>query len=86
MDVLYCDRKHYRFSAPTVKIDSTHGTGCTLSAAIAANIGRGLPVVDAVQTSKDWVHSAISESFDFQSPGGGQVQALNQLRPGALKL
>ncbi|WP_033367622.1 bifunctional hydroxymethylpyrimidine kinase/phosphomethylpyrimidine kinase [Rubritalea marina] len=85
VDVLYTDRKHHRFSAPTIDIDSTHGTGCTLSAAITANIGRGLSMVDAVKTSKDWVHSAITESFDFQSPSGGQVQALNQLRPGALK-
>lgn len=86
VDVLYSDRKLHRFSAPTVDIDSTHGTGCTLSAAITANIGRGMNTVDAVKTAKDWVHSAISESFDFQSPGGGQVQALNQLRPGSLKL
>ena len=86
IDVLYHDGEIYHYSAPTVDIDSTHGTGCTLSAAITANIGRGLTIPEAVKTAKDWVHSAISESFDFNSPDGEKVQALNQLRPGALKL
>ncbi|MFC4993754.1 bifunctional hydroxymethylpyrimidine kinase/phosphomethylpyrimidine kinase [Rubritalea tangerina] len=86
IDTLWHDGKIYNFSAPTVEIDSTHGTGCTLSAAITANIARGLDIPDAIKTAKDWVHSAISESFDFQSPSGHSVQALNQLRPGALQL
>lgn len=86
IDVLWSDSKAHHFSAPTIPVDSTHGTGCTLSAAIAANIARGFSVEDAVQLSKDWVHSAISTSFDFPSPDGTSVQALNQLRPGSLNL
>jgi len=86
VDVLWHEGKAYRYSAPTVDIESTHGTGCTLSAAITANIARGLSIPDAVQTAKDWVHSAISESFSFKSNDGQSVQALNQLRPEALKL
>ena len=86
VDVLWHKNKAYHYSAPTVEIDSTHGTGCTLSSAITANIARGLSIPEAVQVSKDWVHSAISESFSFSSADGEEVQALNQLRPGALKL
>jgi hydroxymethylpyrimidine/phosphomethylpyrimidine kinase len=86
VDVLWHEGKLYHYSAPTVDIDSTHGTGCTLSAAITANMGRGLAIPEAIQTAKDWVHSAISQSFDFSSPDGEKVQALNQLRPGALNL
>lgn len=86
IDVLWCDGKSYHFSAPTVNVESTHGTGCTLSAAITANIARGHSIPEAVQIAKDWVHSAISSSFDFTSHSGNAVQALNQLRPGALQL
>jgi len=86
VDVLCHEGKAYHYSAPTIGIESSHGTGCTLSAAITANIARGLSIPHAVQVAKDWVHSAISESFSFKSAGGEPVQALNQLRPGALKL
>lgn len=86
MDVLWHAGKCHHYSAPTIDIDSTHGTGCTLSAAITANMARGLSIPEAVQTAKHWVHSAISESFKFNSPDGEQVNALNQLRPGALEL
>ncbi len=86
VDVLWHEGKSYRYSAPTVDIESIHGTGCILSAAITANIALGLSIPDAVQTAKDWVHSAISESFSFKSPDGNKVQALNQLRSGALQL
>jgi len=43
------------------RIDSrhTHGTGCTLSAAIAAHLALGLPLERAVETSLDYVHRAI---------------------------
>lgn len=86
VDVLWHQGQAYHYSASTVDVDSTHGTGCTLSAAITANIGRGHSLPDAVQLAKDWVHSAISESFDFTSPSGNAVHALNQLRPGSLNL
>jgi len=44
------------------RIDSrhTHGTGCTLSAAIAAHLALGLPLERAVETSLDYVHRAIA--------------------------
>ena len=44
------------------RIDSrhTHGTGCTLSAAIAAHLALGLPLERAVETSLDFVHRAIA--------------------------
>ncbi|MEO1857180.1 MAG: bifunctional hydroxymethylpyrimidine kinase/phosphomethylpyrimidine kinase [Rubritalea sp.] len=84
VDVLWHEGKPYLYSAPTVEIESTHGTGCALSAAITANIAKGLAIPDAVQSAKDWVHSAISESFFFKSSEGDTVQALNQLSPGAL--
>lgn len=42
---------------------STHGTGCSLSAAIAAELALGHCLADAVRGAKDYVHSAIADSF-----------------------
>jgi hydroxymethylpyrimidine/phosphomethylpyrimidine kinase len=45
--------------APRVATANTHGTGCTLSAAIAALLGRGLPLRDAVRDAKAYLTAAI---------------------------
>jgi hydroxymethylpyrimidine kinase/phosphomethylpyrimidine kinase len=47
------------FRAPRVETTSTHGTGCTLAAAIAACLARGLSLEDAVATAKRFVTAAI---------------------------
>jgi hydroxymethylpyrimidine/phosphomethylpyrimidine kinase len=51
-----------RFSAPRIETQSTHGTGCTLSSAIAAGIAKGLTLRDAVQAAKSYITSAIAAS------------------------
>ncbi len=47
------------FSAPTIATRNIHGTGCTLSSAIAAYVARGLKLEDAVREAKDYVYEAI---------------------------
>jgi len=49
-------------TAPFVGGVSTHGTGCTYSAAIAAHCARGLALADAVQAAKAFITRAIAES------------------------
>ncbi|MFC3073725.1 bifunctional hydroxymethylpyrimidine kinase/phosphomethylpyrimidine kinase [Shinella pollutisoli] len=49
-----------RFSAPRIATPNTHGTGCTLSAAIAAGLARGLPLAEAVGEAKDFLHGALA--------------------------
>ncbi len=46
--------------APFIPVSSTHGTGCTLSSAIAANLALGYPLAEAVRRAKDYVHAAIA--------------------------
>jgi hydroxymethylpyrimidine/phosphomethylpyrimidine kinase len=46
--------------SPRLQTRHTHGTGCTLSAAIAARLGRGDALVDAVQGAVAWVHAGIA--------------------------
>ncbi|MCH7555500.1 MAG: bifunctional hydroxymethylpyrimidine kinase/phosphomethylpyrimidine kinase [Proteobacteria bacterium] len=48
-----------RFAAPRVATRNTHGTGCTLSSAIAAGLAQGLDVVEAVARAKDYVTAAL---------------------------
>jgi len=48
------------FSAPRIATENTHGTGCSLSSAIAANLARGLPIAEAVGCAKTWLTAAIA--------------------------
>ena len=50
------------FRAPRIQTDATHGTGCTLAAAIAACLARGMSLPDAVGAAKRFVTEAIRRS------------------------
>jgi hydroxymethylpyrimidine/phosphomethylpyrimidine kinase len=62
-DLLYDGHRFTRFPAPRLESSNTHGTGCTLSAAIAASLARGAPLVAAVSEAKAYVTAAIREGF-----------------------
>lgn len=53
---------------PRVDTDNTHGTGCTLSAAIATGLGRGLPLQVAVSNAQQFLNLALRKSYN---PGKG---------------
>lgn len=65
------------FTAPRVAGVSTHGTGCTLSAAITAGLARGLPLREAVACAKRYVHEAIAGHFRWSNASGANTDALN---------
>ena len=60
-----------RFAARRIATKNTHGTGCTLSSAIAAGLAKGLPLADAVRAGKDYVTAAIAAA-DRLSIGSGR--------------
>ena len=62
-DLLYDGHAFTRFPAPRLDSANTHGTGCTLSAAIAAALAHGTPLVAAVGEAKAYVTAAIREGF-----------------------
>jgi hydroxymethylpyrimidine/phosphomethylpyrimidine kinase len=62
-DLLWDGRTLTRFPASRIESASTHGTGCTLSAAIAAGLARGRALTDAVREAKAYVTAAIREGF-----------------------
>ncbi len=67
-DILWNGREFTRFTAARLPSTSTHGTGCTLSAAIAAGLARRQPLGDAIREAKAYVTAAIREGF---RPGRG---------------
>jgi hydroxymethylpyrimidine/phosphomethylpyrimidine kinase len=61
---LFYDGKDFHFlTVKRIGVGSVHGTGCTLSAAIAAYLARGYSVLEAVQAGKKYVTGAIETSF-----------------------
>lgn len=63
VDVLFDGTCFRHFSSPRIYSTNTHGTGCTLSAAIAANLANGVPIKEAVQNAKQYITTAIQHSF-----------------------
>ncbi len=66
-----------KFEHPRLHSQHTHGTGCTLSAAIAAGLGQGLDMEAAVERAIDYLHAAIR----FAYPMGHGVGPVNHLHP-----
>ncbi len=64
VDVLFTGTDFAEFSLPWIPHPvSTHGTGCSLAAALAAELARGSDVTAAVRGAKDYVHKAIAGSY-----------------------
>jgi hydroxymethylpyrimidine/phosphomethylpyrimidine kinase len=66
-DILFDGKNFETFNAPRIDTKHTHGTGCTLSAAIAALLAKGQPVPLAVENAKQYITAAIA-----QAPGLGK--------------
>jgi hydroxymethylpyrimidine/phosphomethylpyrimidine kinase len=70
VDILIDSGGLHEFSEPYRSGISTHGTGCTYSAAIAANLALGQPLLEAVRVSKRYVTRAITDSFYWRTKTG----------------
>ncbi len=62
VDVLFDGREHRAWTAPRIETPHTHGTGCTLSAAICAGLARGRHVLAAVEAARAYTRRAIQEA------------------------
>ena len=65
IDVLFDGDAFFPLTAPRIDTKNTHGTGCTLSAAILANLIKGKSLGEAVRISKAYVTEAIRKSFSL---------------------
>ena len=70
VDVLTGAAGERRYSAPRIVTKNTHGTGCTLSSAIAAEIAKGHPLPEAVQIAKEYITRAIKHSLEIGTGHG----------------
>lgn len=69
-DDLYVDgSREIWLRAEHIDTDHTHGTGCSLSAAIAAGLARGLPLIDAIERAKGFVNAGLRAGYVV---GGGR--------------
>jgi hydroxymethylpyrimidine/phosphomethylpyrimidine kinase len=78
IDVFYDGQNELLLSAPFVNSVSTHGTGCTYSAAICAALALGHSLPHAVEIGKNFITDAISDSYRI-----GKFFALGQLKNSA---
>jgi hydroxymethylpyrimidine/phosphomethylpyrimidine kinase len=62
VDIFFDGHEELLLSAPFVRGVSTHGTGCTYSAAVAAGLAHGLPLPQAVAQAKQFISQAIAAS------------------------
>lgn len=65
IDYLVSDEGVIALSAPRVATKNTHGTGCSLSSAVAAGLAKGEGLEQAVRNAKSWVSAAIAQADRF---------------------
>ncbi len=70
VDLLVCSSSTKRFSAPRFDTHNDHGTGCTLSSAIASGLAKGLSLEKAVEMAKIYITEAIKASIELHVGGG----------------
>jgi len=69
-DLLYAEREYYWFEGKRIDNPNTHGTGCTLSSAIASNLAKGFALAESVQRAKEYISSALSAQLDLGQGSG----------------
>lgn len=69
-DLLYDGREATWFTGERINTKNTHGTGCTLSSALAANLALGLSLPEAVRKSKEYITIAINNALNIGSGCG----------------
>ena len=69
-DLLYRDGDYRWFNGKRIDNPNTHGTGCTLSSAIASNLARGFSLEDSVRRSKQYLTDALKTQLDLGHGSG----------------
>jgi hydroxymethylpyrimidine/phosphomethylpyrimidine kinase len=83
VDVLWDGASIHRFAARRIGGVDTHGTGCTLSAAIAAQLARGRPLVEAIDGAKRYITAAITQALVWSREGKADgIRVLNHFPVG----
>ena len=78
-DLLYRDDGYRWFNGRRIATPNTHGTGCTLSSAIASNLAKGYPLDAAVERAKAYISGCLSAMLDL-GKGSGPMDHMFALR------
>lgn len=76
-DLLYARSTCRWFEGKRIDNPNTHGTGCTLSSAIAANLAKGFALEQAVKRAKDYISGALAAMLDLGAGSGPMNHAFN---------
>ena len=76
-DLLYHDGTYKWFYGKRIHNPNTHGTGCTLSSAIASNLAKGYSLEDAVKKAKAYISGALSAMLDLGAGSGPMDHAFD---------
>lgn len=69
-DLLYSSEGSKWFHGERIENPNTHGTGCTLSSAIASNLAKGLNLEEAVNEAKKYISGALKDGLDLGKGSG----------------
>ncbi|MEA5082542.1 MAG: bifunctional hydroxymethylpyrimidine kinase/phosphomethylpyrimidine kinase [Lachnospiraceae bacterium] len=64
-DILFDGKEMIIINGKRFNTKNTHGTGCTISSAIASNLANGLSVEDSIKNAKEYISTAIEHSFSI---------------------
>ena len=70
VDLLYSDGILHWFTGKRIENPNTHGTGCTLSSAIASNLAKGLSLDESIFNAKTYISQALSSMLDLGNGSG----------------
>ena len=76
-DLLYANGEFVWFEGKRIDNPNTHGTGCTLSSAIAANLAKGFSLTESVQRAKDYLSGALAAMLDLGKGSGPMDHAFD---------
>ena len=75
--MLYDRGKEKWFEGKRINNPNTHGTGCTLSSAIASNLAKGFSLEDSVARAKEYISGALSAMLDLGKGSGPMNHAFD---------
>ncbi len=76
-DLLYANGGLRWFEGKRIDNPNTHGTGCTLSSAIAANLAKGFSLTESVKRAKAYISGALAAMLDLGKGSGPMAHAFN---------
>jgi hydroxymethylpyrimidine/phosphomethylpyrimidine kinase len=76
-DLLYANGDLHWFEGKRIDNPNTHGTGCTLSSAIASNLAKGYTLSESVQRAKDYISGALAAMLDLGEGSGPMNHAFD---------